>query len=86
VDKEEFVSSLVDETFVSDSAIASIYFFIQIHRWRLMAGPATFGLMAGVVVLVVGDIRKLATETIQFGLGSVLVNFILPGNLRNAIT
>ena len=49
---------------------------------------ATFGLMAGVVVLVindccpgqviddiltvlaVGDIRKLVTETIQFGLGS----------------
>ena len=26
--------------------------------------------MAGVVVLAVGDIRKLVTETIQFGLGS----------------
>ena len=77
---------LVDEMFVSDSAIASIDFFIQVHRWRLVAGSATFGLMVGVVVLVVGDICKLATETIQFGLGSVLVNLVLPGNLRNTIT
>ena len=51
-----------------------------------MAGSATFGLMDRVVVLVVGDIRKLATETIQFGVGNVLVNFVLPGNLRNTIT
>ena len=51
-----------------------------------MAGSATFGLMVGVVVLAVGDICKLATETIQFGLGSVLVDLVLPGNLRNAIT
>jgi hypothetical protein len=47
-----------------------------------MAGSATFGLMAGVIIVGVGDIRKLATKTIQIG---VLVNFILPGNLRNAI-
>jgi len=51
-----------------------------------MAGSATFGLMARVVVLIVGDICKLVTETIQFGLGSILVNFVLPGNLRNTIT
>ena len=45
----------------------------------------TFGLIARVVVLVVGDIHKLATETIQFGLGSILINFVLPGNLWNTI-
>jgi len=33
-----------------------------------VAGSSTFGPMSGVVVLVVGDIRKLATEPIQFGL------------------
>ena len=66
--------------------MANFYFFIWIHGWRLMAGSATFGLMARVVVLIVGDICKLVTETIQFGLGSILVNFVLPGNLRNTIT
>jgi hypothetical protein len=30
--------------------------------------------MAGAIVLVIGDIRKLATEMIQFGLGRILVN------------
>jgi hypothetical protein len=37
--------------------------------------------MTGVVILIIDDIRKLATEMIQVGLGSVLVNFILLGNL-----
>jgi len=31
--------------------------------------------MAGAIVLVVGDIRKLATQTIQLGSGRILVNF-----------
>ena len=37
---------------------------------RVVDDIPTFGLMAGVVILAVGDIRKLVTETIQFGLGS----------------
>ena len=41
-----------------------------------MVGLVMFGLMARVVVLIIGDICKLATKTIQFGLGSVLVNSV----------
>jgi hypothetical protein len=39
-----------------------------------------------VVVVVVGDIRKLATEMIQVRLCCVFVSLVLPSNLRNAIT
>ncbi len=47
--------------------------------------------MSGVVVVVVtivviGDIPKLATETLHFSPGYVLVDLILSGNLRNTIT
>ena len=56
-----------------------------------MAGSLTFGPMTGhgavavaiVTVIVVGDIRKLVTETIQV---RVFVSLVLPSNLRNAIT
>jgi hypothetical protein len=41
---------------------------------------------AVVIVVVVGDIRKLATETIQVGLCCIFVSLILPSNLQNAIT
>jgi len=57
-----------------------------------MAGSLTFGPMTGhsaivgVVVVVVGDIRKLATETIQVRLCCVFVSLVPPSNLRNAIT
>lgn len=48
-------------------------------------GPSTFGPVIGVVVLVVGDICKLAIETLQFSLRGVFIDFVLPGNLQNAI-
>jgi len=57
-----------------------------------MAGSLTLGPMAGhgavviVVVIVVGDIRKLATETIQVRLCCIFVSLVPPSNLRNAIT
>jgi len=51
-----------------------------------MAGPLTFGPVIGVVVLVVGDICKFAIEMLQFSLCGVFIDFVLPGNLRNAIT
>jgi hypothetical protein len=53
-----------------------------------MAGPSTFGPMMGavIVVIVIGDICKLATETIQVRLCCVFVSLVLPSNLRNTIT
>jgi hypothetical protein len=56
-----------------------------------MAGSSTtFGPMMGhgavVVVVVVGDIRKLATETIQVRLCCVFVSLVLPSNLRKDIS
>jgi len=59
-----------------------------------MAGSLTFGPMTGhgavavaiVTVIVVGDICKLATETIQVRLCCVFVSLVPPSNLRNAIT
>jgi hypothetical protein len=84
-EQKEFVSSLVDEVFIS--AIAGVdTFFVWTRRWRIVAGPSTFGPVIGVVVLVVGDICKLAIETLQFSLHDVFIDFVLPGNLRNAIT
>jgi hypothetical protein len=42
--------------------------------------------MAGAVVLVVGDVPELTTETVQLSLGCVFINLVPPSNLRNAIT
>jgi hypothetical protein len=39
-----------------------------------------FGPVIGVLVLVVGDICKLAIETLHFSLHSVFIDFVLPGN------
>jgi hypothetical protein len=44
------------------------------------------GVITIIVVVVIGDIRKFATESLQFSLGYVFVSFMLSGNLRNAIT
>jgi len=44
------------------------------------------GTEVGIVVVVIGDIREFATESLQFSLGYVFVSFMLSGNLRNAIT
>jgi hypothetical protein len=41
--------------------------------------------MAGAIVLVIGDIRKLATETIQFGSGRILVNSQMISVRRRAL-
>jgi hypothetical protein len=56
-----------------------------------MAGSSTtFGPMMGrgavIVLVVVGNIRKLATETIQFRLCCIFVSLILPSNLRKDIS
>ena len=41
------------------------------HLWPYVEPELLLmGLMAGVVILAIGDIHKLVTETIQFGLGS----------------
>jgi hypothetical protein len=37
------------------------------------------------IVIGIGDVRKFATESLQFSLGYVLVGFILSGNLQNVI-
>ena len=57
-----------------------------------MAGSLTFGPMTGhgavavVIVVVIGDIRKLATETIQVRLCCIFVSLVPPSNLQNVIT
>lgn len=79
IEEKKLVPCLVDEAFVSAGAII---LFIGIRRWRLMLGPSTFRFITGIVVVVViGDICKLATEAFDFSLSSVFVNFVLPGNL-----
>jgi hypothetical protein len=85
-EQKEFVSSLVDKVFISAIAGVDTKFFVWIRRWRIVAGPSTFGPVIGVVVLVVGDICKLAIETLQFSLRGIVIDFVLPGNLGNTIT
>lgn len=46
-------------------------------------GPSAFGPITRAIVI--GDIAKLTTETLQFGLRCVLLDFILPGNLQNVV-
>jgi hypothetical protein len=80
-DKEKFVSSLVDKLFTC--AIAGHIFIICI-RWRPVASSWTFGTTRAITpAVVVGDIRKLACKTVYFTVGSVFVDLVLPGNLRN---
>lgn len=37
------------------------------------------------MIVVVGDVAKLATETLQFSLRCVLFDFVLPSNLQNVL-
>lgn len=86
IQKKELVARLVYEVFVSAVGSEGRDFFIfGISRWGCTVDPSTLGDM-GRVVVVVGDVCKLAVETVHFSLRRVLLNFILPGNLQNAIT
>lgn len=82
IKKKELVSSLEDKSFVCSSDGFQVFGFIRIRWWGLVAGPSVFGSITGVII--VGDIIKLATETLQFSLHCVLVDFVLPGNLQDS--
>lgn len=86
IKKEELVSGLEDKVFVSTIDGFRVFRFIRIQRGRLV-GPSAFGPVTGAMnVIVVSDIAKPATETLQFSLSCVLLDFVLPGNLQNTVT
>lgn len=84
VKKKKLMSSLVNKLFTC--AIAGMHIFIICIRWRRVASSWTFGTTRAIVLLVVvGDIRKLACKTAYFTLGGIFVDLVLPGNLRKQV-
>jgi hypothetical protein len=94
--EKELMPDVVDKVLIDN--IASICFaFVWALKWGLVPVSLTLVFVptlvcaSGVtviacVIVVAGDVCKLATEKPWFSLGHVLVNFILSNNLQNAIT
>ena len=83
MEKEEFMSSLENEVFISAiDGFGIVVIVFEICRWRLVVDLSTFRPLTTVVIVVIGDVCKFAAETLQFSLCRVLVDFITASNLE----
>ncbi len=80
------MSGLEDKLFIGAvDGFLIIVGIIGICRWRAVAGLSTFFPMtrATIIIVIVGDVRKLATETLHFSLCGVLFDFVTTANLKS---